>query len=59
MLITLSRFSNPSIFWHLTSLVSFDLFKINELNGRRVWFINDDLPEPETPVIQVKSPTGI
>ena len=27
--------------------------------GSNVWFINDDLPEPETPVTHVKRPTGI
>ena len=59
MLITLSRCSNPSILSHLISLLNFDLLSINELNGRRVWLIKEDLPEPDTPVIQVKIPMGI
>ena len=59
MLITLSRCSNPSILSHLISLLNLDLLSINELNGRRVWLIREDLPEPDTPVIQVKIPIGI
>ena len=59
ILITLSRLSKPSIFSHLISLESFDLFNIKELIGSNVWFIKDDLPDPETPVIQVNNPTGI
>ena len=59
MLITLSRFSRPSIFSHLISFDNLDLFKIKELNGKSVWFIKEDLPDPETPVIQVNKPTGI
>ena len=59
MLITLSRFSSPSIFSHLISFDNFDLFKIKELNGKSVWFIKEDLPDPETPVMQVNKPTGI
>ena len=44
---------------HFISLVNFDLFNMNELNGSRVWLIREDLPEPDTPVIHVNKPTGI
>ena len=44
---------------HFISLVNFDLFSMNELNGRRVWLIREDFPEPDTPVIHVNKPTGI
>mgnify|MGYP002214393838 CR=1 FL=1 len=43
----------------MISFESFDLFNIKELIGSNVWFIKDDLPDPETPVIQVNNPTGI
>ena len=59
ILITLSRWSKPSILSHLISFESFDLFRIKELIGKRVWLISVDLPEPETPVIHVKRPTGM
>ena len=59
ILITLSKYSSPLIFSHFISLESFDLLSIKELNGSNVWFIKEDFPEPETPVIHVKRPTGI
>ena len=27
--------------------------------GSKVWLISEDLPEPDTPVMQVNKPTGI
>ena len=32
---------------------------MKELIGKRVWFINEDFPDPDTPVIHVNRPTGI
>ena len=35
------------------------LFRVCAANSYKVLFISVDLPEPETPVIQVRTPTGI
>ena len=59
MFITLSRCSSPSILSHFISLFNLDLLRMNELIGKRVWLINEDFPEPDTPVIHVNNPIGI
>ena len=41
------------------SLFNLDLLRMKELIGIRVWFINEDFPEPDTPVIHVNNPIGI
>ena len=58
MFIILSMFSIPFISLHFPGF-SFDLFISFATFLYNISFINVDFPEPDTPVIQVNTPSGI
>ena len=52
-------FSSPKIFLYSVFSGTFELFNFELTPGIKVWFIKDDLPEPETPVIATNLFNGI
>ena len=52
-------FYSPKIFLYLVFSGTFELFNFEFTPGIRVWFISDDFPEPDTPVIATNLFNGI